>query len=157
MNTDKRNRWRIERQVMHNQLAIYHVVEGRNGCPDQFVTFEATAHEIEPHLMNPHGPSWAWSEVEAQQIMDELWRTGIRPQDGRGSGAQVEAMQVHLHDLRRSFGKVVATKYGLHMAQQLLRHADVRVTERIYAPLTFKEQQKATNGAARVVKFKGRA
>ena len=48
-------------------------------------------------------------------------------------GAEVE--DVHLHDLRRTFGLQVARTAGLHVASKLLRHADVRVTERVYAPL----------------------
>lgn len=39
------------------------------------------------------------------------------------------------HDLRRSFGLAVARTAGLHVASKLLRHSDIRVTERVYAPL----------------------
>jgi hypothetical protein len=36
-----------------------------------------------------------------QNLMDELWRAGVRPQDGAGSLAHVEAMKEHIADLRR--------------------------------------------------------
>lgn len=39
------------------------------------------------------------------------------------------------HDLRRTFGLHVARTAGLHVASKLLRHSDIRVTERVYAPL----------------------
>jgi integrase len=42
---------------------------------------------------------------------------------------------VDIHDIRRSFGLQVAKKSGLHVASKLLRHSDIRVTERVYAPL----------------------
>lgn len=42
---------------------------------------------------------------------------------------------VTIHDLRRTFGLHVARKAGLHIASKLLRHSDIRVTERVYAPL----------------------
>lgn len=42
---------------------------------------------------------------------------------------------VTIHDLRRTFGLHVAKRAGLHIASKLLRHADIRVTERVYAPL----------------------
>ena len=42
---------------------------------------------------------------------------------------------VTIHDLRRTFGLHVAKKAGLHIASKLLRHSDIRVTEKVYAPL----------------------
>ena len=51
---------------------------------------------------------------------------------------------VTVHDLRRTFGLAVTRAAGLHMASSLLRHADVRVTARVYAPLDFEERRKAT-------------
>ena len=38
---------------------------------------------------------------EAQQLMNELWRVGIRPKNGEGSNAQVNALKAHLDDMRR--------------------------------------------------------
>lgn len=37
----------------------------------------------------------------AQQLLDELWRLGLRPRDGAGSLAHVEATRAHLDDMRR--------------------------------------------------------
>ncbi|MBM4369650.1 MAG: site-specific integrase, partial [Deltaproteobacteria bacterium] len=42
---------------------------------------------------------------------------------------------VTIHDLRRTFGLAVARAAGLHVASKLLRHSDIRITERVYAPL----------------------
>jgi integrase len=42
---------------------------------------------------------------------------------------------VHVHDLRRSFGLAIARSAGLHVASKLLRHGDVRITAAVYAPL----------------------
>jgi len=50
---------------------------------------------------------------------------------------------VHVHDLRRTFGLAVARAAGLHVASKLLRHADVRVTAAIYAPLDFADLRAA--------------
>lgn len=38
---------------------------------------------------------------DAQQIMNELWRVGVRPRDGAGTLAHVEATRAHLEDLRK--------------------------------------------------------
>lgn len=50
---------------------------------------------------------------------------------------------VHVHDLRRTFGLAISRAAGLHVASKLLRHADVRVTAAIYAPLDFADLRKA--------------
>jgi integrase len=42
---------------------------------------------------------------------------------------------VHIHDLRRSFGLAVARQSGLHVASKLLRHRDIRITQSVYSPL----------------------
>lgn len=41
------------------------------------------------------------SSDDVQQIMDELWRNGVRPRDGAGSLAHVDAQRAHLEDMRR--------------------------------------------------------
>lgn len=48
---------------------------------------------------------------------------------------RAELDDVHIHDLRRTFGLAVTRAAGLHVASKLLRHSDIRVTERVYAPL----------------------
>jgi len=57
--------------------------------------------------------------------------------------AAAKCPDVHVHDLRRTFGLAVARAAGLHVASKLLRHADVRVTAAIYAPLDFADLRKA--------------
>lgn len=38
---------------------------------------------------------------EAQQLIDELWRVGVRPSSGDGSPGQLGATERHLEDMRR--------------------------------------------------------
>lgn len=56
-----------------------------------------TKHEsgslVEPMLQLKTG--------EAQQLMDELWRCGLRPTEGVGSAGSLLATQEHLSDLRK--------------------------------------------------------
>ena len=54
-----------------------------------------------------------------------------------------EIPDVHLHDIRRTFGLHVTRRAGLHIASKLLRHSDIRVTERHYAPLGVEELRSA--------------
>ncbi len=53
---------------------------------------------------------------------------------------------VTIHDLRRTFGLHVARTAGLHVASKLLRHSDIRVTERVYAPLGIDDLRTAVAG-----------
>ena len=50
---------------------------------------------------------------------------------------------VTIHDLRRTFGLRMARSAGLHVASKLLRHSDIRVTEKVYAPLGLDELRAA--------------
>lgn len=56
-----------------------------------------------------------------------------------------------IHDLRRSFGLAAARSVGLHMASRLLRHSNVRITERVYAPLDLNLQRDAVETVASLV------
>ncbi len=68
---------------------------------------------------------------------------------------------VTLHDLRRTYGLAIARTAGIHVASRLLRHSNVAITSRVYAPLGVDELSKATNEAAekrnklRLVKAEG--
>lgn len=66
----------------------------------------------------------------------------VKPWRELVEAAELEGVTVH--DIRRTFGLKVARAAGLHVASKLLRHADVRITERVYAPLDFEEQRAAS-------------
>jgi integrase len=57
-----------------------------------------------------------------------------RPWGAAKAAARLGA-DLHIHDLRRSFGLRVTRESGIYAASKLLRHADSRITERVYAPL----------------------
>ena len=40
------------------------------------------------------------SDEAGQQLMDELWRCGLRPTEGTGSAGSLAATQKHLEDMR---------------------------------------------------------
>lgn len=68
---------------------------------------------------------------------------------------------VTVHDLRRTFGLAAAREVNIWYASKLLRHSDVRVTERVYAPLGLDDLRAATatverDREARVLAFRGR-
>lgn len=63
---------------------------------------------------------------------------------------------VHIHDVRRSFGLAIARSAGLHVASKLLRHGDVRVTERAYAPLGLEDLRGALQKRTEALPFNKR-
>ncbi len=48
---------------------------------------------------------------------------------------EAQLQDVTIHDLRRTFGKLVAQEAGLQAAQKALRHQDVTLTAKVYAPM----------------------
>lgn len=61
---------------------------------------KVTFSRIEPGE-TPDGPSVVLDHEGAQRLMDELWTIGLRPRNGSGALAHVDAVQAHLEDLRR--------------------------------------------------------
>ena len=61
--------------------------------------------------MTPSSPSWVspkggdptltLRDDEAQQLLDALWRAGVRPSDDVGSTGHLSALQDHLKDMRQ--------------------------------------------------------
>ncbi len=63
------------------------------------LTTDFTQKELEPGYMID-APTLRLVGDEAQQIMNELWRIGIRPKNGSGAVAHTEAISAHLADMR---------------------------------------------------------
>jgi integrase len=76
-----------------------------------------------------------------------------RPWERLRTAAKLPA-DVHVHDVRRTFGLAIARSAGLHVAQKLLRHSSVNVTERVYAPLGLEELRRATEVHSVAIPFR---
>lgn len=50
-------------------------------------------------IMGP--PSLMLTNDEAQELMENLWASGIRPNEDIGSTGQVSALKYHLEDMRK--------------------------------------------------------
>lgn len=46
-------------------------------------------------------PTMRLQNQEAQQLMDELWRCGLRPSEGTGSAGSLAATEKHLVDMQK--------------------------------------------------------
>lgn len=46
-------------------------------------------------------PTFSLKKSEAQELIDELWRCGIRPSEGTGSAGSLAATERHLKDMQK--------------------------------------------------------
>ena len=59
-----------------------------------------TMSELEPGAFA--APTFELGESEAQELLDSLWRAGLRPKDARAGSEVIQAMKDHIEDLRAS-------------------------------------------------------
>jgi len=64
---------------------------------------------------------------------------------------------LHIHDLRRSFGLAIARQAGLHVASRLLRHSNVSITAAVYAPLGLDDLRNALEERGKVIPLRPKA
>lgn len=55
-------------------------------------------------------PTMQVSDATVQELMDELWRQGVRPRNGAGSAGQLLALENHLDDIRALCVKFTGAK-----------------------------------------------
>ena len=55
--------------------------------------------EVQPNFYQE--PALRFQPEEVQQLMDELWRVGLRPTEGTGSAGSLAATEKHLNDMRK--------------------------------------------------------
>jgi hypothetical protein len=59
------------------------------------------AREFKPEVQENPEPMMRLRKDELQQLMDELWRVGLRPSEGTGSAGALAATERHLEDMRK--------------------------------------------------------
>lgn len=52
-------------------------------------------------------------EEQAQVLMDDLWRAGVRPTDFQDPGGEVAAQRAHITDLQRVLDAYIEMKAGV--------------------------------------------
>ena len=80
------------------ELAMWHRGEGGDhglyvAQPLVMMRAEDDGRHIEPFAR--------LGSQQAQRLMDELWRAGVRPAEASGSVGQLGAVQAHLADMRK--------------------------------------------------------
>lgn len=99
----KRTEIRVDRRPWDmDRLGVYlYLTETRDGVPSMRMAEPLMLRDLKPEGegIQPQ-PCFNLKGDEAQQLMDELWRAGIRPTEGAGSVGQLGAVQEHLKDMR---------------------------------------------------------
>lgn len=72
------------------------------------VALPATFKTMEPNEYNAE-PMFRIQREAGQELMDELWRVGLRPSEGSGSAGALAAVERHLADMRA----IALTKIGV--------------------------------------------
>lgn len=81
-------------------LCLYHLEEAPDG---KLFHVEHTYKQVplDEGVAGYPNPMAQLDENEAQLLMDELWRAGLRPSNRPGAAGQLEATQNHLADMRK--------------------------------------------------------
>jgi hypothetical protein len=92
-------RFYAEKRLWADRIGIG-IGEIRPGDPR--VTHVVTDMTFVPIAERDHAgePSLSLRPSEAQELMDELWRVGVRPSSGEGNAGQLGATKAHLEDMR---------------------------------------------------------
>lgn len=96
---DHRIEVRAERQVFRDRIAIY-LVHRQEQHGSMAVALPLTFQVVEQGQLIGE-PTIDMRIEDAQQLVDELWRAGLRPTDGTGSAGSLAATERHLKDMQR--------------------------------------------------------
>lgn len=92
----------IERRPWDFDLGLYLTI--RNGDGNRGIALplqiKMLTDEETMDAANTAMPMVSLRKDEAQQLMDELWRAGLRPSEGSGSAGSLAATERHLADMR---------------------------------------------------------
>lgn len=129
------------------EQATWRLPDPKSGKPQFVLLSEAMVAMLRETPRVPESPWLIPSTRDPQKHKYDLFREWA---DLR-KAAKVDG--VVIHDLRRTFGARIARTAGLHVASRLLRHADIRVTESVYAPIDEGTLRDALQNGGEVVQF----
>ena len=92
-------RIRVQRESWGPGLQVY--VQGEQCAKNIYLGagFEVQKWASDNHTTEPYLPGM--DDNRAQELMDELWRCGVRPSDGRRTDEAMGALGNHLEDMRK--------------------------------------------------------
>lgn len=88
----------LDRSIVEDRLRLYILHRGFAGGSTKAVADPLVFRELTPGGLAD--PCARLAQDEAQQLMDELWRCGLRPTEGSGSAGAMAATERHLKDMQ---------------------------------------------------------
>lgn len=88
---------RAELIMMRDTVEIY-LFEDQAATGRRSSARDITLHELDDSQVTERAFELRLSE--AQVLMDDLWRAGLRPSEGSGSAGSLRATEKHLDDMR---------------------------------------------------------
>lgn len=87
----------------------------RKDSEGEFIGLPVVMKKLEGDQRHVHfEPTFRLHPEVAQVLMDDLWRCGLRPTEGKGSAGALAATQRHLEDLRT----IAFVKLGIEIADR---------------------------------------
>jgi len=114
---------------LHLEQATWRLPDPKSGTPQTILLSDAVVAVLRA-TPRVHASPWLIpSTRDPQKHKCDLFREWKTLRD------EAVISGVVIHDLRRTFGARIARTAGLHIAQKLLRHSDIKITESVYAPI----------------------
>lgn len=95
---DRQFKIRAERVAWADKIDV---IIGIPGNPSATTVDIAKLNLVPMEIGHKVMPTMELSFQEAQELMDELWRCGLRPTEGTGSAGALAAVEKHLNDMRQ--------------------------------------------------------
>ena len=91
-------RFNIDRRNFGRQIEVQMYVPFEDGSTDVVTMF--TVERLKPDEAIFAAAPLTLTDGQAQELMDGLWRVGLRPSEGAGSAGSLAATERHLKDMR---------------------------------------------------------
>lgn len=90
----------VQKNLYKNGLEVGITCQDNVG-KDRWVASPLCMTQITPEMEGSiMYPAMVLTKEAAQNLMDELWNSGVRPSNGAGSVGELAATQAHLKDMR---------------------------------------------------------
>ncbi len=101
MHPDGVQHFHLERNLLENNYSLYFALYFQDGKVSVPRSLEVETVELKEGDLVPYKePLIKLQKDSAQELLDELWRAGLRPSNVKSLDGQIEAMQHHIDDLR---------------------------------------------------------
>lgn len=99
-------RTRIIANDFMDQFALHFYDRLENG--DILVVSKIEYAEVKPGQPRVFDEGIVMNPELCQELMEELWRHGFRPREGKGSAGSLKATEYHLEDMRKQCDRLFA-------------------------------------------------